>query len=288
MKTFIVTDDEVNKMLDVLSKANRGWDPTDVRSLSKKWIRAVMSQPSKNNKQRRRPFEYSKKKIQDYLDWRTKSSITSKISHHLSSSTTNGEELAALTKSPGAFYWHGVDKEGSPILWYHSNLMNFDSKIVVKDEMEFSAITMQAAIDAMPDNIHNFNFVILFDIFDPLKAIKHPKLAPAFIKTFMKVSPDRLKRGIFLTGTLGHIFYKIAKHVASASIMEKVVEVRNRNEVSDTLVGEGVIDEQQIPTFLGGSYAHDEDVTSCFPKMIETIKIEMKDFEQSSSSSSAR
>lgn len=265
---FDVKDEEVDNMIDELSKAQR-WNKDDIEYLSKAWIRAVMSQPYKKKKHMRRPFEYSKKKLAEYLDWRTRSCITSKISHHLNS---DGEEFAKLTKSPGSLYWYGTDNEGSPILWYHSDLMKFDEAMEVKDEMEVTSLVIQAAIDAMPANIHNFNFVICFDIFNPMKALRHPNLAPAFIKTFMRICPDRLKRGVFLTGTLGHVFYKLAKRLASSSIMDKVIETRSREETANFFVSEGLVGEHQVPTFMGGTYAHDDKITKCFPTMIDEIK----------------
>ena len=264
---FTVGDEEIEQMVDELKKEGC-WEDNDIDHLSRSWIRALMSQPYKKNKLKRRPFDYSKKKIMSYLDWRKKSGISSKIKNHFES---DGAKFAKLTTSQGSLYWYGVDSEGSPNLWFHSSLINFD-KAVVKDEMECTALIIQAAIDSMPDKIHNFNFILCFDKFDLVKAIKKPYLAPAFIKTFMVICPDRLKKAYFVTGAIGHIFYKVAKNVAPASIMDKVTETRSREETAKLLVDECILDVTQLPCFLGGAHDHQETITSHYPNMIQEIR----------------
>jgi hypothetical protein len=84
-----------------------------------------------------------------------------------------------------------------------------------------------------------------------------------------------LKRGIFLTGTLGHVFYKIAKQIAPSNIMDKISEVQSREETSKLLIHDKIVEEDKIPTFLGGTYDHDEEVVGHFPSMIKKISTHM-------------
>ena len=102
-----VSDEEVNQMIASLIMFKEGdsyegeeW-ANEVRRLSVEWIRAVMSQPYKKNKQKRRPFEYSEEKLITYLHWRKKTNITSKIAQHINS---DGSGVAKLTTSVGCFY----------------------------------------------------------------------------------------------------------------------------------------------------------------------------------------
>lgn len=270
--TFPVSDEEVIRMIASLSSSEEVCEWADeVQHLSKEWVRAIMSQQYKRNKKERRPFDYSRKKLIENLLWRKKTDITSKIALHMNS---DGSEIAKLTTSPGCLYWHGVDSEGSPILWYRADKQCFDSA-VVKNQIEWSSLIMQAGLDAMPTNTYSINFVICFDVFNPLKAMKKPNLAPAFIKLFMKICPDRLKRAYMVTGSIGHVFYKVADALAPASIMDKCVETRSREDTARMMVSDGVVSDDEVPTFMGGEYVHDEQITLNFPTNIRSIDAAM-------------
>ena len=119
--------------------------------------------------------------------------------------------------------------------------------------------------------------MICFDEFNLVEAMKTaPNFASAFIKSFMTICPDRLKRAYFVTGTIGHLFYKLANALAPKSIMEKVVEIRSREDAAALMVQDGVLkDEKDVPTFMGGNNNHDESITTDFKMMIETIAREM-------------
>jgi hypothetical protein len=149
-------------------------------------------------------------------------------------------------------------------------------------------------------------FVICFDKFDTLKAMKKPNLAPAFVKTFMKslnkanqeqgfkettqeqydsgeacqgeagVHSTRFKKAYFVTGTIGHIFYKLAKSLAPTHITDRIVEVRSREDAAKLLVKDGVIEEKNVPTFLGGSYLQDEITRKEYHTMMKAVTKEMR------------
>ena len=275
LNIFPVSNDEVNRMMTSLSSKEDAEDyyewGGEVKNLSREWVRAIMSQPYKGNKQKRRPFDYSRKKVIEYLLWRKREDITSKIEHHINS---DGSDIARLTTSQGSLYWHGVDSEGSPILWYRADKQCFDSA-VVKNEMECSSLVIQAGLDAMPGKTYRFNFIVCFDVFNPLKAMKKPTLAPAFIKLFMQICPDRLKGAYMVTGSIGHMFYKVADTLCSASIMDKVIETRSREESARMMIRDGIISNDEVPIFMGGKYVHDKEITLNFPTMIRSITVAM-------------
>ena len=209
------------------------------------------------------------------------------------------------SSSPGSFYWYGTDIEGSPILWYLADQFDF-KKANVKDDMDYSAHVIDEGLKSMPTKSQGMIFVICFDKFDTLKAIKRPNLAPAFIRTFMKslskasqeqggkeatqeqfdlgkacqgeagVHSTRLKKAYFVTGTIGHIFYKLAKSLAPTHITDRIVEVRSREDAARLLVKDGVIEEKNIPTFLGGSYLQDEITRKEYYTMMKAITKEMR------------
>lgn len=209
------------------------------------------------------------------------------------------------SSSPGSLYWYGTDTKGSPILWYLADQCDF-KKANVKEDMEFSAHVIDEGIKSMQTTSQGMIFVICFDKFDTLKAMKKPNLAPAFVKTFMKslnkanqeqgfkettqeqydsgeacqgeagVHSTRFKKAYFVTGTIGHIFYKLAKSLAPTHITDRIVEVRSREDAAKLLVKDGVIEEKNVPTFLGGSYLQDEITRKEYHTMMKAVTKEMR------------
>jgi hypothetical protein len=154
-------------------------------------------------------------------------------------------------------------------------MQNFGSTII-QNEMEASSLVMQAGLDAMPAKTYNINFIMCFDAFNLLKAMKKPGIYSAFIKTFMRICPDRLKRAYLFTSTIGHMFYKVADTLVPASIMNKVVETRSCEDAAKQMVVEGIVSEEEVPEFMGGKYVHDKQITLNFPTMIRSITLAMK------------
>lgn len=266
-----VSDEEVSHMLQSLNEEGCVW-ANEVQYLSKAWVRVIMSQPYKRRRDQRRPFDYSRNKLKDYLQWRIRCQITDKIAQSIS---TNDPKMSYYsTNSPGSLYWYGVDSGKRPILWYLANKTCFRSANVQK-EVENGALVMQAALDAMPETMHSLNFVICFDEFHATQAMTKPNFAPAFIKTCMRICPDRLERAYFVTGAIGHMFHRVANTLAPKNIMDKVVAVRSREAAATLMVRDGVLKKSSVPTFMGGQHIHDEAITTNFKNMIETITKEM-------------
>ena len=172
-------------------------------------------------------------------------------------------------------YWYGVDKDGCPILWYRSDLTDFD-KVNVKTQPQSIALIMQAAIDKMPAEIYNFNVIAVFDNFNLFKAMKKPSLTPNFVRTFMKVSPDRLKSAYFISGGAGGLFYDVAAKVAPASIMNKTTKCKSREEAAERLQRDGVISSDEVPTFMGGEHNQDESITKNYYRMMSKVEEDMR------------
>lgn len=266
---FDVTDEECNEMIQALGQDQAPWHG-EVKYLSKSWVKAVMSQPYRKNKKIRRPFDYAKKKIVDYLDWRTKNNITKDIAYY--SALEDGKEFIKVFKTGGHdLYWYGVDKDGCPNLWYRADMTIFE-KVEVKKTPKASALIMQAALDKMPSNIHNFNFIVVFDKFNVFKAMSKPTLAPAFVRTFLKISPDRLKSAYFITGGAGGFFFDIAAKIAPASVMDKTTKCKSREEAAALLQRDGILKTEEIPTFMGGGYEQDENIMKNYSHMMVEIE----------------
>lgn len=266
---FDVTDEECDEMFQALSQEESSWHE-EVKYLSRSWVKAVMSQPYRKNKKIRRPFDYAKKKIVDYLDWRAKNNITKEIAYY--SALEDGKEFTKVLKAGGHdLYWYGTDKDGCPNLWYRADITIFE-KLEVKKTPKASALIMQAALDKMPSNIHNFNFIVVFDKFNVFKAMSKPSAAPAFVRTFLKISPDRLKSAYFITGGAGGFFFDIAAKIAPASVMDKTTKCKSREEAAELLQRDGILKPEEIPTFMGGGYEQDENIMKNYSCMVAEIE----------------
>ncbi len=293
---FSVTDNEVDRMLLALAEEHdEDLDMQDeIKQLSRSWVTAVMSQlysKGKNKKQpQRRPFEYSKKKILCVLEWRRKYGLLrSDLPKRMivDGDPINGKYAKEF--SMGCFYWYGTDSDGTPNLWYRMELMNWDH-VDLERGLEYNGLILQSAFDAMPTNIHQLNFILLLDHFNPVHAVKNPRLGPSFLKLFMKSCPDRLKRAVMVTGFAGGLLHNIAKALAPQSLMDKITVMRDRNDAANALIRMGLVsaypagdgidseDKQQdgLPTFLGGEEKHVEEVTTNLSRMISTVQSKMK------------
>ena len=279
---FEVTEAECDEMIEALSQENASWKE-EVKYLSRSWVKAIMAKPDKKNKDKRRPFDYAKKKIVDNLAWREEFGVSDQIAHYLS--LEDGEGFNDLTANSHDLYWYGVDKDGSPNLWYRADKTNFRS-VQPKKSNKAVGLMIQAALDRMPASLHNINVIICFDEYNTFQAMKKPTLGPNFIKTFIKVCPDRLKSAYFVTGGLGTVFYNLSKKLAPSSIMDKVVRYKSRDEAAESLVINSVLTDIEVPTFMGGTHVQDEKIIQNYSVMIRTIEETMHAKVSSSSSQS--
>jgi len=182
------------------------------------------------------------------------------------------EELLSNEFDTGSLYWYTKDQDGSPTLWYRVDRMEWTS-IVFKKRMQYTDVVLQSVLQKMPTEYTNMNFVLLLDDFSPMQMIKNPRIGPAFLKSFIKSCPsDCLKRAVMVTGTTGHIFYNIIKSIAPKSLVSKITVVKSREVAAPLLVKMGIIgDKDEIPTFLGGDFVHDDKLTKSLSGMLSSL-----------------
>ena len=132
---------------------------------------------------------------------------------------------------------------------------------------------MKSVFQKIPSHYSNINFILLLDDFSPIQAIRHPRIGPKFLQSFVKSCPnDCLKTAVMVTGTTGHIFYNILKGLASKDFLKKVTVVRSRDAAASLLVEKGIAGSiNELPTFLGGRAIHDDDKTKSLKGMISTL-----------------
>ena len=174
---------------------------------------------------------------------------------------------------------HGVDSSGSPTLWYRMERMDWDN-IVLEKRIAYTNIVVDSALDLMElYNVQNLNFVLLLDNLSPIEMIKHPRIGPAFLKSFIQRCPEhRLKNAIMVTGTTGSVFYKIAKSLAPKKLIEKITVVNSREDAANLLLDYKVFkSKDEVPTFMGGNGRdHSDEVTKSLPNMLSSVCAAMK------------
>ncbi len=113
--------------------------------------------------------------------------------------------------------------------------------INIERRMECTGLILQSAINAMPPHVHNLNFILLLDKFNPIDAVHNPRLGLAFLKTFMKCCSDRLKEAVMVTGTAGRVFYNITKSFAPKSLVDKIKVVKSRSAAGRYMIEKGIV-----------------------------------------------
>ena len=148
------------------------------------------------------------------------------------------------------------------------------SDLVLKKRLEYTHLVLKNAFEMMPPNVKGINFVLLLDDLRPSHILKHPRLGPSFLKSFVDLCPaGYLKRAVMVTGTTGRVFYKIAKAIGPTSIVDRITVVQDRSEASLFLLDSGVIKRKDdIPIFLGGAgVEHPDEITRNFRGMMSHL-----------------
>lgn len=269
--SFAVTEDEIDRML--VHFTNHPDLKEEADFLSRLWIKEIMSKPNRKNKKRRRPFEYSKSKIRNYLQWRKDTRVTAMISVCLEDETRT--QFSQEFES-GCFYWFGIDKQGSPNLWFRMDRFPWES-LDLKRHMDFSAVMIQGLLDVLPPHVTNVNVILLADKCPLMQLIKHPKIAPALMNLWLKSAPDRLKKCVMITGAVGGHFFKLVKKIAPCNVVDKINPVSSRIEAAKWMLEQGILkSEDDVPDFLGGIARHPEEIITSYPTMMKFQSIILK------------
>ena len=145
--------------------------------------------------------------------------------------------------------------------------------IILEKRIKYTELVMESVLRKIPSRYRSINFVLLLDDFSPMQAIKHPRIGPSFLRSFIKSCPnDCMKTVVMVTGTTGHIFYNILKGLASKDFMKKVTVVKSRDVAASLLVEKEIArNKHEVPTFFGGNAVHDDDTTKSLKGMISTL-----------------
>ena len=260
---FEVSDQEVRTLREALAEKF----PQDAHYMSDAYLRSVASKPYSKDMSRRRPLEYSMEKLTHVMEWRQEmhaASLPDRIhycnlspeqqqTYNMDNDTRKKAQAMVESLNTGSMYWHGLTKEGRPILWIRTNRKFWYPNVTAEVE------TLIAMADAgichgMPEGITDF--VCISHSYKPPPP--HPPFAFQMMRGLVKGYPDRMHLLVsapvssiveFCMNLLLPIMPGRLAHKFSFYSLEHV-----QDKLHDML-WHGAKD---VPTFFGGPVDHDQ------------------------------
>jgi len=274
--------------------------PEDYSYLSDAYVRSVASKPFSKDTTIRRPIEYSLEKLNHVMEWRAEAGAPDMVDLI---ALANGPESAPeavenpeqLTKAKalvyslnyGSMYWHGLTKDGRPVLWLRTNRKPWYPD--VDAEVNALIAMSDSGIKCMPEGITDF--ICISETSSPPPP--NPTFMIKMLKALVKGYPDRLN--MLLSAPVSSIVQFVMNlllPLMPGRLASKVVllDVEGIKPKLKELLYNG---EEDIPTFFGGPCNHDEfypDESYCENKgegflkfdwygMVERLENAKKEFE---------
>jgi len=258
--------------------------PEDYDYFSDAYIESVASKPYSKDMSIRRPLEYSIEKLSDVLKWRDETGVPTlaemvKIANGPPDAPEATENYAhyerckavATALNNGSLYWHGLTKDGRPVLWIRCNRKPWYPDV----DADIKALTILAdvGISCMPNNITDF--VVISDSTSPPPPI--PTFMIELLKTLVKGYPDRLS--LLVSAPVSSIIQFVMKlllPLMPGRLASKIhlADMENIGEKLEDLLQNG---KDDIPTFFDGPANHDEfypDESYCSKKGPGVLKFD--------------
>jgi len=239
--------------------------PEDYSYLSDSYILSVASKPYSKDPSVRRPLEYTMEKLKHVMQWREEAGAPSVIELV---ALANGPESAPeavenpeqLTKAKamvyslnyGSMYWHGMTKDGRPVLWIRTNRKAWYPD--VDAEVDALIAMADAGIKCMPDGVTDFICVSESSYPPP----PNPTFMIKMLKALVKGYPDRLN--VLLSAPVSSIVQFVMNlllPLMPGRLASKVV-LLDTEGVKPKLAELMFNGEEDIPTFFGGTADHDK------------------------------
>jgi hypothetical protein len=239
--------------------------PEDYSYLSDSYVLSVASKPYSKDPSVRRPLEYTMEKLKHVMQWREEAGAPSMIELV---ALANGPESAPeavenpeqLTKAKamvyslnyGSMYWHGMTKDGRPVLWIRTNRKPWYPD--VDAEVDALIAMADAGIKCMPDGVTDFICVSESSYPPP----PNPTFMIKMLKALVKGYPDRLN--VLLSAPVSSIVQFVMNlllPLMPGRLASKVV-LLDTEGVKPKLAELMFNGEEDIPTFFGGTADHDK------------------------------
>jgi len=262
-KTFDVTHEELSLIRAQITTEY----PEDYQTLSDSYLCSVASKPYSKDITIRRPYDYTMEKLKVLMDWRRGNAVFLEEMVEMVSITGTGKEnekasvekpdrfakakALATSLNYGSMYWHGLDKEGRPILWIRCGRMPWYPD--VEAQVNSLILLADAGIKAMPKG--TTDFVVISDSNSPPPP--NPQFMINVLQALVKGYPDRLSLLVSCpVGTIIQMIMKVLLPLMPGRLASKIVLVRDEDTIPKlaAILSGG---KDDIPDFLGGTSSHD-------------------------------
>lgn len=239
--------------------------PDDYDYLSDAYVLSVASKPYSKDPSVRRPLEYSMEKLTHVMEWRAEEGAPEminliKIANGPDSAPEAQEDPERLAKAKamvtslnyGSMYWHGMTKDGRPILWLRTNRKPWYPD--VDAEVNALIAMADAGIKCMPEGITDF--ICISDSSSPPPP--NPTFMIKMLKALVRGYPDRLH--LLMSAPVSSIVQFVMNlllplmpgRLASKVVLLDLEGIKPR--LKDLLMH----GEEDIPKFFGGPADHDK------------------------------
>lgn len=239
--------------------------PEDYSYLSDAYILSVASKPYSKDPSVRRPLEYTMEKLKHVMQWREEEGAPDMIDlvalangpESAPEAVENPEQLTkaknmVYTLNYGSLYWHGLTKDGRPILWLRTHRKPWYPD--VDAEVDALIAVADAGIKCMPEGVTDFICVSESSSPPP----PNPTFMIKMLKALVKGYPDRLN--LLLSAPVSSIVQFVMNlllPLMPGRLASKVVLLDSEG-VKPKLAELLFNGEEDIPTFFGGPANHDE------------------------------
>jgi len=213
---------------------------------------------------KRRPLEYSMEKLNAVMKWREASGVTEllenvKLANGKSDSPEalkNPEGLAkgkalVAAMNCGGCYWHGLTKDGKPVLWVRTNRLPWYPDV---DALIKSLILLaDTGIGCMSKG--TTDFVVIAETSSPPPP--HPTFLVSLLNSLIKGFPDRLRCLVSApTSSIMQVVMNLLLPLMPSRLKNKFFFIGAEDAMlkMDELLLNG---EADIPVFFGGKCDHD-------------------------------
>mmetsp|Transcript_15418 Transcript_15418/g.24977 ORF Transcript_15418/g.24977 Transcript_15418/m.24977 type:complete len:344 (+) Transcript_15418:84-1115(+) len=238
--------------------------PEDYDYLSDAYVLSVASKPYSKDPTVRRPLEYSMEKLSHVMEWRQEEGAPEMIDlvalangpESAPEAVENPEKLAkakamVYSLNSGSMYWHGLTKDGRPVLWLRTNRKPWYPD--VDAEVNALIAMADAGIKCMPEGITDF--VCVSESSSPPPP--NPTFMIKMLKALVKGYPDRLN--LLLSAPVSSIVQFVMNlllPLMPGRLANKVV-LMDVEGIKPKLVDLLLHGEEDIPKFFGGPADHD-------------------------------
>jgi len=238
--------------------------PEDYSYLSDSYILSVASKPYSKDPSVRRPLEYTMEKLTHVMQWREDAGAPDIVDlvalangpESVPEAVENPERLTkakavVYSLNYGSLYWHGLTKDGRPVLWLRTNRKPWYPD--VDAEVDALIAMADAGIKCMPEGITDFILVSESSYPPP----PNPTFMIKMLKALVKGYPDRLN--VLLSAPVSSIVQFVLNlllplmpgRLASKVVLLDVEGVKTK--LAELLYN----GEEDIPTLFGGTADHD-------------------------------